>query len=75
MITTNDWLANMLDSLEDGEYWHIPADNTLLKINKNKRKLSLISGEVNSTIVERLSRHLPALGYTLAIEKSDYFIP
>lgn len=75
MITTENWLANMLDSLEDGEYWHIPADDTLLKINKNKRKLSLISGETNSALVERLSRTLPALGYTLTIEKSEYFIP
>lgn len=77
MIRQDDWLANMLDSLEHGEYWHVPSDNTLLKMDKENRKLSVIIGEWGSTTVERLSATLPQLGYSLSLknEKTDYYCP
>ena len=77
MMAEDTWLANMLDSLEDGEYWHVPADNILLKMDKQNRKLSVIIGDWGSTTVERLSANLPKLGYSLStgVEKTDYYCP
>jgi len=75
MMAKDEWLANMLDSLEHGEYWHVPSDNTLLKMDKENRKLSVIIGEWGSTTVERLYATLPQLGYSLSLknEKTDYY--
>lgn len=77
MMKNDNWLANMLDSLEHGEYWHVPSDNTLLKMDKENRILSVIIGERNSTTVEQLFATLPLLGYSLILKsnKSDYYCP
>ena len=78
MNAKEQWLVGMLDSLKDGEYWHIPSDNSLLKINKQKRQLSVIIGELNSPTIAAISGVLPKLGYSLSFgseEGLDYYCP
>ena len=76
METIYDWLENMIASLNDGEYWHIPADDILIKIDKNKKELVMVMGDKKSDTYQRLDSVISRVGYKLTTSKSkQYFIP
>lgn len=76
MTTIYDWLENMIKSLNHGGYWHIPADDILIKIDKENKELVMVMGEESSNTYQRLDSVVSRVGYKLKTDKSkDYFIP
>lgn len=76
METIYDWLENMIASLNHGEYWHIPAENILIKIDKDKKELVMVMGSKESTTYRKLDSIVSRVGYKLTTSKSEqYFVP
>ena len=70
MMATISWLERHMESLPNGGYWHVPSCDAIFKIDKDKRELTLISGDIDSMSVSRLSESLPEIGYKLVTPSS-----
>lgn len=75
MHTIYDWMENMIASLNDGEYWHIPSDDILIKINKQDKELVLMMGDTSSETYKKLKSVVPKIGYKISLSGEEYFIP
>jgi len=66
------WLKNHLNNMEDGQYWHVPSDDLVYKVDKRNQKLSLINGDSGCYTAKTIEKLLMDIGYRLdgAI---DYF--
>lgn len=71
------WLKDMFDSLSDGEYWHIPADDILFRIDKSQKELVLVMGNTDAFSYARIEEAIAGTGYKLRTSKEDmsWFVP
>ena len=64
--TTKDgWINEMIGKLQHGMYWHIPSCNTVLRMDKEKRRLVIIKGDSKNSELISLSVQLQSVGYGL----------
>ena len=61
----NTWINEMVGKLQHGMYWHIPSCNTVLRMDKEKRRLVIIKGNSKNAELKSLSAQLQSVGYGL----------
>ena len=74
MMSESDiWMNKHLNTLSDGQYWHVPSDDLVFKVSKSSRRLTLIDGDKNSAMCKRIAQMLDSVGYSLAYSEENYF--
>ena len=67
----------MVGKLQHDMYWHIPSCNTVLRMDKKKRRLVIIKGDSKNSELKSLSVQLQSVGYGLITRgeegKLDYY--
>jgi hypothetical protein len=69
------WITNLLGNLEDGQYWHVPSDDLVMKVDKKSRTLKLLSGDSECRTAKYIANLLEDVGYSLLIGEAEYYCP
>lgn len=73
MSEASNWMNNHLSKLSDGQYWHVPSDDLVFRVDKSGRSLVLIDGDKDNATCKRIAQMLDSVGYSLAYSEENYF--
>ena len=66
-----NWASNLIENMDDGTYWHIPASDCILRIDKSKNRFVLIRGQMTDNQSEYLKMILSDVGYHIITREEE----
>ena len=59
------WLTDLLETLKDGGIWAVPRSASAFEINKQKKTLTLLVGDINAPTNQRTAIVADAIGWVV----------
>lgn len=71
MAEPNTWAIDLVNRMDDGTYWHVPATGCIFRIDKSKNRFVLIKGKMRPSELKEISTLLSEAGYHIITREQE----